>query len=202
MIEKLDDSKNVDAVIATGGDNAVRVFIDKYGDIPAIYRGSRFSVAVLAGSETEAEIELLAYDIFMHSGLGCRSVSMVFTPHNYNLKKLTISLKKYREIGDKYTNNYTQNRAIMELDGVEFLDGDFFTITKQSNQSHIISNINVISYGETEEVEEWIVSHQSEIQCVVSTIKSLPFQVGLGQAQKPKLNDFPDRIDTLKFLIN
>ena len=70
-----DGSSPVDAVIATGSDNANRYFRTQYAGIPALLRGSRQSVAVLSGRETEAQLEGLADDIWAYSGLGCRSVS-------------------------------------------------------------------------------------------------------------------------------
>ena len=202
LVEELDDATHIDAVIATGGDNTVRLFRDKYGDIPAIYRGSRLSIAVLTGGETISELKLLADDIFMHAGLGCRNVSMIFTPQNYNLTTLTSAFKGYGAVSGKYLNNYVQNRAIMKLDNLEFFDGEFFTITREEKPSHIISNINIVNYTNIKSVEEWIESNENEIQCVVSKIDSMPFKVDIGEAQKPALSDYPDRVDTMLFLNN
>ena len=202
LIEELNDTQKIDAVIATGGDNAVRLFKDIYGDIPAIYRGSKFSIAVLTGDETEIELKTITDDIFMHSGLGCRNVSMIFTPQDYDLNQLTHAFKSYKNISNKYTNNYIQNRAIMKLDGFNFVDGKFFTLTIEDQPSHIISNINIVNYTNIEAVKEWILSYENEIQCVVSTNTSLPFHIEIGEAQKPTLSDYPDRVDTLLFLTN
>ena len=44
-------------VIATGGDEAARHFRRRYAHCPTLIRGSRHSVAVLAGDESEEEIE-------------------------------------------------------------------------------------------------------------------------------------------------
>lgn len=202
LIERLDDSKRVDALIATGGDNAVRLFKSTYGDIPAIYRGSRYSVALLTGDEPVAKLKLLANDIFMHSGLGCRNVSMIFAPRNYNLKHLICLLKSYSAINDKYLNNYRQNIAMMKLDNSDYLDGGFFTMRVANDTSHIISNINIAYYDNIEDLKEWLLNRESELQCVVSEIETIPFQVSIGSAQCPELNDYPDRVDTLKFLLS
>ena len=39
-----------------------------------------------------------------------------------------------------------------------------------------------------------------DIQCVVSNLK-IKNSIGFGDAQKPKLNQYADKIDTLKFLL-
>lgn len=74
------DDADADAVIATGSDNANRYFRTRYAGIPTLLRGSRHSAAVLSGEETEADLDGLADDLFAYSGLGCRSVSLLFLP--------------------------------------------------------------------------------------------------------------------------
>ena len=95
-----DGSSPVDAVIATGSDNANRYFRTQYAGIPALLRGSRQSVAVLSGRETEAQLEGLADDIWAYSGLGCRSVSLLFVPEGYDLRL------RMPAVNEKYRNNY------------------------------------------------------------------------------------------------
>ena len=43
-------------------------------------------------------------------------------------------------------------------------------------------------------------SKNKDIQCVVSNLK-IKNSIGFGDAQKPKLNQYADKIDTLKFLL-
>ena len=83
-IYELGDS-TPDAIIATGSDNTNRYFRSRYGHLPAIFRGSRSSAAVLDGNETPEELAGLADDIFTYSGLGCRNVSHLILPPGYDL---------------------------------------------------------------------------------------------------------------------
>jgi uncharacterized protein (TIGR00255 family) len=64
--EPFSDSSQPDMVIATGGDQAARHFQSQYANIPALIRGSRHSVAVLSGKESEAELMGLNRDIFSY----------------------------------------------------------------------------------------------------------------------------------------
>ena len=64
-----EQGERLDAVIATGSDNANRYFRMLFGGIPSLLRGSRQSVAVLSGRETAAELGGLEEDIFAYSGL-------------------------------------------------------------------------------------------------------------------------------------
>jgi len=75
-----------DAVIATGSNNTARYFEHYFGKYPNIIRNNRNSVAILTGKETQEELEGLGKDIFQYFGLGCRSVSKIYVPKNYNFE--------------------------------------------------------------------------------------------------------------------
>ena len=76
--------ENFDAVIATGSDNTARYFEYYFKGKPSIIRKNRNSVAVLTGKETTDQLEALSHDIFRYYGLGCRNVSKLFVPKDYN----------------------------------------------------------------------------------------------------------------------
>jgi hypothetical protein len=83
----------VDAVIATGSDNSARYFEYYFGNKPHIIRKNRNSIAVLSGNETSEEINILGKDIFQYFGLGCRNVSKIYIPKNYDLTFLLAHLE-------------------------------------------------------------------------------------------------------------
>ena len=111
-----DGTQPVDAVIATGSDNANRYFRAQYAGIPALLRGSRQSVAVLSGRETPEQLRGLADDIWAYSGLGCRSASLLFLPEGYEPKL------EMPDVNPKYTNNYRQEKALCEMSGTPYVD--------------------------------------------------------------------------------
>jgi hypothetical protein len=50
-------------------------------------------------------------------------------------------------------------------------------------------------------VREWLTAHDESLQCVVSAIEGLHSrQVSFGQAQQPRLTDYADERDVMKFL--
>ena len=115
-VEFYDGVSPVDAVIATGSDNANRYFRAQYAGIPALLRGNRQSVAVLGGRETPAQLTALADDIWAYSGLGCRSVSLLFLPEGYDLQL------RMPEVNVKYRNSYRQQKALLTMGGQPFRD--------------------------------------------------------------------------------
>ena len=189
------DSQRVDAVIATGSDNTNRYFRAHYAGIPSLLRGSRSSVAVLAGDETEDELQGLSADIFNYSGLGCRNVSLIFTPRGH-----VPEIPAPRDVNPKYRNNYIQTRAVAEMRGLPFVDTGCAVLAEERGFPVELSRINYSFYDSADEVAGWLREHDGELQCVVSRCIDHPCRVGFGCAQHPSLTDYPDAVDVMNFL--
>lgn len=103
-----------DAVIATGSDNTARYFEYYFKDKPSIIRKNRNSLAILTGDETKEDLLKLSNDIFQYYGLGCRSVSKLFVPNDYNFDAFFEAMYHWNPIinGAKYANNYDYNKAV------------------------------------------------------------------------------------------
>lgn len=184
----------VDAVIATGGESANRYFRTQFAGIPALLRGSRQSVAVLSGTETEEELRGLSDDMFSYSGLGCRNVSMLFVPRGYELRLAVPPMSL------PYRNNCRQQRALLKLTGKPFVDLKDALLLEQRVFPSSLSTVSIAPYDDLAEVESWLAEHDAEIQCVVSRCVAHGRRVGFGRAQSPTLTDYPDAVDVMEFL--
>ena len=122
--EKLTD---FDAVIATGSNNTSRYFDYYFSDYPNIIRKNRNSIAVLTGKETNEQLEQLGADIFNYFGLGCRSVSKIYVPDNYDFKAFFEAIFKHKDVieNHKYANNYDYNKAVFLMSNYNLLDNEF-----------------------------------------------------------------------------
>ncbi len=194
--------KNFDAVIATGSDNSSRYFESYFGSYPHIIRKNRSSIALLKGDESKEELELLGEDVFRFFGLGCRNVSKVYVPEDFNIQQIFEAFFKYQYVGDhnKYGNNYDYNRAIYLMEHHDFLDNGFF-ILKESDQLH--APVSVMHYERFESLEtvlKDLKEKEEQIQCIVSKIPGVESAVEFGNSQKPRLWDYADKVDTLRFL--
>ncbi|RLD69080.1 MAG: acyl-CoA reductase [Bacteroidetes bacterium] len=192
-----------DAVIATGSTNSSRYFEYYFGKYPNIIRKNRNSVAVITGNETKEELKQLADDIFLYFGLGCRNVSKIFIPDNYDVDHFFKAVYHYQDVinHNKYANNYTYNRSIYLMSKVDFLENNFLILKEDLGMSSPISVIFYERYSKLETVKERLLIDQDHIQCVVSNEVELPNRLGFGEAQKPQLWDYADNVDTLKFLL-
>lgn len=185
----------VDAVIATGSDNANRYFRSRFADVPSLLRGNRHSVAVLTGDESIEQLRALSEDIYRYSGLGCRNVSLIFAP-----KGCDIELAKC-DVCSKYTNNFRQTRALLSMGGVEYCESGSSLLVEGEEFSAQLSRINVVSYDSLAEVDAWLEAHEEELQCVVSDSIEHSRRVAFGSAQRPALTDYPDDRDVMRFLL-
>lgn len=196
-IEEWNGTDSIDAVIATGGDSANLHFRTLYGSMPHLLRGSRHSVSILSGNESEEELQRLSTDIFSYSGLGCRSVSLILTPEGYTPTITPPTMCA------GYHNNYLRTRTLLTMHGKPFRDlGTAVMIDGEAAFPSEISRINIAHYNTISEVEQWLDQHREQLQCIVSNIAEVPNAVPLGCAQYPTLNDYADGIDTMEFLLS
>ncbi|WP_396138683.1 acyl-CoA reductase, partial [Flavobacterium sp.] len=190
-----------DAVIATGSNNTARYFEYYFKDKPSIIRKNRNSIAVLNGTETHEELVGLGEDIFRYFGLGCRNVSKLFVPKDYNFEAFFKAMFEYREViqYEKYANNYDYNKAVFLMSNFQLLDNEFLTIKEDTSYSSPISSVFYEFYENLEEVKSRLSNDADQIQCIVSK-NLIENSIVFGQTQQPKLWDYADNLDTLAFL--
>ena len=198
-----DKLENYDAVIATGSNNTARYFEYYFKDKPSIIRKSRNSVAVLTGNETPKEMTLLSEDVFRYFGLGCRNVSKIFVPKNYNFDAFFNGMYVQKDViyYEKYANNYDYNKAVFLMSNFQLLDNEFLTIKEDISHASPISSVFYEFYEDINEVKLRLQQDEEMIQCVVSN-GSIENSVYFGNTQKPNLWDYADNVDTMQFLIN
>ena len=190
---------NVDAVIATGSDNSSKYFDYYFKGFKSIIRKNRRSIAILDGSEAESQLESLADDVFSYFGLGCRSVSKIYIPVDYDLNKLFKSFFKYNTIINhiKYANNYDYNKTIYLMNKENLLDNGFVIFKEDQSIQSPVATIFYEYYNSRDNLNNYIKSNRNLFQCIVSN-EDIPF----GQSQFPKLTDYADQKDTIEFLLS
>lgn len=194
--------KHFDAVIATGSDNSARYFEYYFGKYPSIIRKNRTSCAVLSGSESEEQMVALGKDVFSYFGLGCRNVSKLFVPQDYDFAPLLKAWTRYSSVihHHKYCNNYDHQKAILIVNKSSFLDNGHVLLAPSEQLVSPIAMVYYEEYLSSEDLLRRIHRIQEKIQCIIGD--STPAQVSFGEAQSPGPGDYADRVDTLQFLID
>ena len=166
---------------------------------PASPHQNRNSVALINGKETPQQMEALAGDIFRYFGLGCRNVSKIYVPEDYNWDHFFNGMFAWKDVinNHKYIDNYDYNKAVYLMSTIKLLDNEFLLLKEDTGFSSPISVVFYETYTSVEKSSEQLASAEEKTQCIVSE-NHIPF----GEAQKPELWDYADGVDTIQFLIS
>lgn len=188
--------KNCDAYIATGSNNSSRYFEYYFSRYPNIIRRNRTSVAILNGNETKEELSLLADDIQLYYGMGCRNVTKLLVPEGYDFIALLDALKKYNYFADfnKYKNNYDYQLTLLIMNCKFYMANESVILTENESVFAPLSQVNYSYYNETKSLAESL-KNNTDVQSVVGR-NIIPF----GKVQSPSLTDYADGVDTMQFL--
>ena len=189
--------KGCDAYIATGSNNSARYFEQYFSKYPNIIRRNRTSVAILTGKESAEQLERLSDDVHLFFGLGCRNVTKIFVPNNYDFIPLLKAFDKYKYFGDnnKYKNNYDYQLSIALMNNIYYMTNGSTLLIESNEIFSAISQLNYSFYTDIEDVKRTI-GLNNDVQCIVSS-QTIDF----GKAQQPGLFDYADRVDTMQFLL-
>ena len=189
------------AVIATGSNNTSRYFEYYFGKFPSIIRKNRNSVAVLTGKEPTQHLQALGQDIFQYFGLGCRSVSKIFVPKDYDFDTFFKAIYQWKHLLDhhKYVNNYDYNKAVYLMSDIKILDNGFLIVKEDINYASPIATLFFEYYDTLKNLEERLSKDSESIQCIVSE-GFIEGEVPFGKTQSPLLSDYADGVDTMQFL--
>jgi hypothetical protein len=163
-------------------------------------RGHRYAAAVLGGSESSDDLVDLAEDVLLHEGQGCRNVALVFAPSSMDIDPVLDAFAHFRGMfaaHERTSGSLKMQQAMLKAVGAPhaWADGHAFLISRGTPEVRGACHLRWVPYHERSEVEEWIRSHQTELQGVFSGVR---LQVApdivhpLGTAQRPTLDWCPD----------
>jgi hypothetical protein len=204
QIETAEQLKGCDAYIATGSNNSARYFEFYFQKYPHIIRRNRTSAAILSGQESPLELEKLSDVIGLYFGMGCRNVTKIFVPENYNFEPLIHALNKYGSHIDhnKYKNNYDFQLAIYLLNRIPYMSSNSILLIPSDNLFAPVSVLHYETYSDANPLLETL-SENDSLQCLIGAQQYFRQDARLtpfGTAQKPGLTQYADQVDTLAFL--
>ena len=190
--------KGCHAYIATGSNNSSRYFEYYFAKYPHIIRKNRTSAAVLTGTETAEQLDGLADDIHLYFGLGCRNVSKLLVPENYNFEPLLHHLSRYNWMAEhhKYKNNYDYNLSLHILNAKYYMSTPALLLVEDKQPFSAIAQVHYEYYHGNGPLPHQLPA-PDELQCLAGSTET-PF----GTAQNPAINQYADGVDTMDFLTN
>ncbi|MFH4965812.1 acyl-CoA reductase [Gaetbulibacter sp. M235] len=197
-----DKLEQFDAVIATGSNNTARYFEYYFKHKPSIIRNNRNSIAVLNGQETLEDMQALSEDIFRYYGLGCRNVSKLYVPKDYNFDLFFQAMYHWHPIIEKakYANNYDYNKAVYIMSEFDMLENGFLMIKEDTSAVSPIATVFYEFYENPTELKQKLEQQKESIQCIVSK-GFVQNEIAFGNTQKPQLWDYADDVDSIEFLL-
>ena len=201
FVEKV---SNFDSIIATGSDNSARYFEYYFSKYPHILRKNRNSVAVLTGEESDDELRALADDIYLYFGLGCRSVSKLFVPKDYDFVPfLRILTQQSQSIAQhhQFNNNLEYQKAVNLMNKLYYMDAGTFLLVESQNYASPIGMVYYEYYDDLEAVNRRLNDDRELLQYIACRDPRIAHAEPFGNAQSPTLTDYPDGIDTFRWLV-
>lgn len=202
QVQFVETLRGCDATIATGSNNTARYFEYYFRGRPLLLRKNRNSVAVLTGEETNESLKSLADDMLQYFGLGCRSISHLFLPADFDLDRIIGNMLHWHHLADhhKFANSYTYQRAILMVDQQPFIENGFFLFRECGQLASPVATVHYTRYQEMSEVQEQLNQWKDQIQCIVARQDLISGCIPFGTTQHPSLFDHADGIDTMAFL--
>lgn len=197
-----------DAVIATGSGNSSRYFEYYFSNVPNIIRKNRNSCALISGKETAEEMQCLGKDIFTYFGGGCRNVSKIWIPENYDMSHFYEPLSAYSDVltNNKYANNYDYNKAMFLVKSIPFLDNGFLLLRQEDSLAAPRAVIHYEYYKNYEDLDIKLQILKDELQCIAGNenyfVKTSQKLLTFGTTQFPQLHDYADNVDVMRFLMS
>ncbi|MEO7444079.1 MAG: acyl-CoA reductase [Ferruginibacter sp.] len=195
LVQVADRLKDCDAYIATGSTNTSRYFEYYFAKYPHIIRRNRTSAAVLSGHESLEDLLHLSDDINQYFGLGCRNITKLYVPEEYDFIPLIRSFAKYKFLSEnhKYNNNYDYQLSILLLNSQMYMSSGALLLAENENVFSPISVVYYQYYNNENELMNSLTKNE-DLQLVAAS----PAQ--FGKAQQPSLTEYADSVDTMAFL--
>jgi hypothetical protein len=145
----------------------------------------------------------------MYFGFGCRNVSKLYVPDDYDITGLFPHFEKYKWMHGhtKYMNNYDYNRTLLLLNRTPHLANEIVMLQENTAIASPVSVLYYEKYADVKTLASITDQNSNNIQCIVSSSADMVLLekhsfVKFGKTQFPELWDYADDIDTLDFLIS
>lgn len=200
FLQLADRLSGSDAYIATGSDNTSRYFEYYFGRYPNLIRKNRTSVALLNGRESPTELAALNQDMFLYFGKGCRNITHLLVPRDYEFIPLLQAGESFQFLSEhhKFKNNYDYQLAICLLNKTFYMTNGFSLFVESTALFSPIGVVQFQFYDRLADAEKWLSDQSQQVQCCVGCGPGTIF----GQTQYPSINDYADGVNTVQFLLS
>jgi hypothetical protein len=144
--------KGCDAYLVTVNASAsMKHYFSKY---PSIIRRPGKAAAMLDGTESREQLELLADDVFQYFGQGYLNVSKIYAPRDYDFIPMLKAFERYQYLADhnKYKNNYDYQLSLLILNKEFYMTNGCILLTENKGHHAPIGRLNFEYYSQPGDV--------------------------------------------------
>ena len=134
--------------------------------------------------------------------MGCRNVSKIFIPKDYNLDRIFKASVEWKKIlnNNSYNNNYTYNKSVFLLNNEKFYENGLIILKESKKLGSPISVLYYEEYDSLHKLKKYLEVNKDKLQCIVSN-NLVKNSTKFGMTQSPSLLDFADDLNTVDFLL-
>ena len=116
---------------------------------------------------------------------------------------LVAAVSRYGHLADhhKYRNNLDYGRSVFLINRIPYTDAGCLLIREDPATDSRIGVLHVEKYSDLGQAEQRISEAAGKIQCVVGAPGTPAPGSRFGDAQRPRLWEYADNVDTMEFLI-
>lgn len=198
IVQNLND---YDAVIAEIDNKTENTFQTYFGKKPHLFQQKKNSIAILDGTETNADLLKLGDDILMYFGRTSKSVSKLYLPKGYDLKHLLEILHEFKDLvlNNKYKNNFDYNFSLYSLNRIPFNINGCVILVENEAISSRIGTVHFEYYEDLNSIKKKIQENSNSIQNIVGKQIDFPMNIkDFGKSNRPELNDLQQFAELLK----
>lgn len=148
--------KGCDAYVASLDNNTSQQFERYFSKYPHFISRANSSAAVLTGNESRSQLDTLADDVFQYFGRGCRNVTRLYVPRNFDFIPVIKAFDKYRFLIDhnKYKNNYDYQLALLILNKRFYMTNGCVLLTENAGATAPVAMLYYSYYDSEANVNE------------------------------------------------
>src|SRR5690606_5441190 len=119
---------------------------------------------------SKAELSNIGYDLFDYYGLGCRNVSKLYFPTNYEISYFFEAIETFSTVINhhKYHNNYDYNKSIYLVNGDKHYDNGFLLLKEDQRLASPLAVAYYEHYNDIESLTAQLNERNEEIQCIAT----------------------------------
>ena len=185
----------IDFLLFSGSNSTKSLLKDEFPGVSMLARGSRFSLGVLDGNETDEDLARLAEDMFLYGGMGCRSISYLFLPQGFDIQRIVKAsqcMEEHLAGIEPLRWSYLKLKATCVIDDLPWIDGSFFFLEESDVPFPPLGCVRYAFYRSSSEIDSFCSFHRDEIQKKYTNF---------GNAQRPETDDWMDGINTVQSVL-